>query len=1447
MKKTPKPAATGLLTALYTVLMVLFVSSAFSQTATVTHPFAVGRAGCTSGNHEIHYYNYNSASNTLSNSSLSVCQPLLRYGTTSHTFTSSLSSVSYNPKDQNIYYLYTRMSPLRTFVWKWPAGSCPTVNSPRLDTISSFAYDILGVTFDKNGNGYMLEFSLTGPPYTALLRSIDFTTGTYGQADTLDLTGGAKIYSTGTGDIAMSPSGQMYFVVDNKLFTPDYTNYGGAAKKITCTYIDTVRSPGGSLVGLTFAQGELLAAYSGGSSCRFREIAPMTGDTSLINSTATSRSTSDFASVISGIGASKNIVSVTPTGVANQFDVVYDIYIRNYGNYPVSNVQVTDALSAINGASNVSVLGVNFMDNPAGLALNPSFNGNSNQNLLSGSVALPNYPATQSFARIRISVRLSGILQGRVYNNQAFATGTGFAGVALRDASTNGTSPDLNSNDKPDDAGEDQPTPLLIAVSSYTPPCASLGTILYSETFGTGAVTTNINASTNSASTQYTGSTSNPLPVDAFKIGNNSSLGNTSQWASIADHTTGTGRMLMVNADANNLVFFRDTLPVVCANQQYSINFYAAFPGNSNYQTVCNAFGGFKYPRVLIRIRDAASGLVVTQNTTEEITSNSWNQYGLKFVLPTGFSSLIFELINDAQGGCGNDILIDDIQFGLCDAIPVVSVTAPEAGCIGAATSMTAALADPLVIPGTKEYQWQVSGDGVTWTNISGATSATYTINSVAASDLGKYYRALVAAQGNIGSANCRYPSSAFQLSAKATSIAPTSASTNRQNICPADAVTLRVNGGTLGTNANWRWYSSSCGGTSIGSGNSITVNPNATTTYFVRAEGDCNVTSCVSITITVNCDIDDDDDGITDLAESNNEDPSMDDDFDGIENYRDTDFAGFTDSNNDGIHDGYDNDLDGIINSLDRDSDNDGIPDVVESGGVDENGDGIIDNYIDTDNDGLSQNVDANNTGSDGSGTGLGLVDLDADGVPNIFDLDSDNDGLPDVYEAKGVDANNDGRIDVMSSSLIRTGADVNNDGRADSYPYKNFDRTGPADAYDLDSDDDGITDVREAGFIDANSNGMIDGAIAINGWSVTVSSLATLTVRNTDGDALPNHTDIDSDGDGIPDNIEGMATASYWLPLYADDDNDGIDNRYDNQVGFGGNGITPNDQDNDSLPDYIDTDSDGDSASDAVEANDFNNNCDDDDLVLPTGIDTDGDGLDDRFDADNTSHKGTSLYMGNLGMMMGDTSPGSLTHVNMCNASGYERDFRYLAYVLEVNFHNIMATRKSAGNNIQWIVSCDKIINHFIVQRSSDGVNYKEIAKVKTQASILNGASFEYTDNDHQGSNAYYRVVAVDNHQQQRTSRSVTLRASSNTTIVVYPNPSSQQVYVALSIKERQHVSVRLTDVYGNTITRNQRTVAPGSMVIGVTNGKILAKGTYFVEVITGDERKLEKVVIR
>ena len=90
------------------------------------------------------------------------------------------------------------------------------------------------------------------------------------------------------------------------------------------------------------------------------------------------------------------------------------------------------------------------------------------------------------------------------------------------------------------------------------------------------------------------------------------------------------------------------------------------------------------------------------------------------------------------------------------------------------------------------------------------------------------------------------------------TSVVPDSVSATFKILCnPQLSSDLSVNGGNLGKNADWYWYLNSCGATDFGQGAILNnVNPSISTTYWVRAEGLCNNTPCISITLIVGYDI---------------------------------------------------------------------------------------------------------------------------------------------------------------------------------------------------------------------------------------------------------------------------------------------------------------------------------------------------------------------------------------------------------------------------------------------------------------------------------------------------------------------------------------------------------------------------------------------------------------
>jgi len=142
------------------------------------------------------------------------------------------------------------------------------------------------------------------------------------------------------------------------------------------------------------------------------------------------------------------------------------------------------------------------------------------------------------------------------------------------------------------------------------------------------------------------------------------------------------------------------------------------------------------------------------------------------------------------------------------------------------------------------------------------------------------------------------------------------------------------------------------------------------------------------------------------------------------------------------------DPDNDGIPNELDLDSDGDGLSDHMEGGGInDSNRDGLVDNFTDADADGLSDAVDA-----DQGGVLLSIPDTDGDGFPDFVDTDSDNDGITDANETGGcIDANNDGILDDSE--------DANSDGLADSVHPE----TGEV-CIILDTDGDGLPDHLDA-----------------------------------------------------------------------------------------------------------------------------------------------------------------------------------------------------------------------------------------------------------------------------------------------------------------------------------------------------------------------------------------------
>jgi hypothetical protein len=177
-----------------------------------------------------------------------------------------------------------------------------------------------------------------------------------------------------------------------------------------------------------------------------------------------------------------------------------------------------------------------------------------------------------------------------------------------------------------------------------------------------------------------------------------------------------------------------------------------------------------------------------------------------------------------------------------------------------------------------------------------------------------------------------------------------------------------------------------------------------------------------------------------------------------------------------------------------------------------------------------------------------------------------------------------NDASVRDASPDVIVYGPDADGDGITDvdeNAPLFDHDGDSTPDYLDVDSDNDGVPDELER--------------VGVPG-SRPVDS---------DNDGAPDFRDLDSDANDIPDSAEGGTDLDEdRIPNSADMDNDG--DFASDVFEIGPTASAPIDFDDDGTPDYLDFDSDNDTISDRDE-------------YSPSNADTDMDGMPDRYDADS------------------------------------------------------------------------------------------------------------------------------------------------------------------------------------------------------------------------------------
>ncbi len=183
----------------------------------------------------------------------------------------------------------------------------------------------------------------------------------------------------------------------------------------------------------------------------------------------------------------------------------------------------------------------------------------------------------------------------------------------------------------------------------------------------------------------------------------------------------------------------------------------------------------------------------------------------------------------------------------------------------------------------------------------------------------------------------------------------------------------------------------------------------------------------------------------------------------------------------------------------------------------------------------------------------------------------------------------------------------------------------------------------------------------------------------------------------------------------------------------------------------------------------------------------------------------------------------------------------------------NNLVDFRGIINNNqvrLNWRVLENQLVKYFIIERSSDGINFEQLNRVEIQSSQSHAASYMFNDdisNLHLPA-VYYRIRMADVSNKDKFSNviRITLSDAGKNSITISPNPVSDNMQVQIFSATGSPAVINIYDETGRKINSIHTSVQPGNNVINLNTLADKPKGIYQVTIFLGTEFFSKKIVV-
>jgi hypothetical protein len=207
----------------------------------------------------------------------------------------------------------------------------------------------------------------------------------------------------------------------------------------------------------------------------------------------------------------------------------------------------------------------------------------------------------------------------------------------------------------------------------------------------------------------------------------------------------------------------------------------------------------------------------------------------------------------------------------------------------------------------------------------------------------------------------------------------------------------------------------------------------------------------------------------------------------------------------------------------------------------------------------------------------------------------------------------------------------------------------------------------------------------------------------------------------------------------------------------------------------------------------------------------------------------------------------------VTSANATGYLQngeveDWRVLVdtFLLPVHITSFTAAKKDNKAEINWKVANEKSDDVYELQRSIDGQKWFTINTKQANANPVNGI-YNYTDDKPLMPATYYRLKQRQINGANYYSKVEKVIFDDRFSVTISPNPVTDNSVINIYSTIGNDAEISIMNMSGKKEFTQRLSLQNGINTIPLKTLKTLNEGLYFIQVISGENKSIQKIIIK